>query len=88
MLARIDVGHHDVVVGPVQQNLTQELDRLALCDVGARAHEDVVVPIEEQVKVHSKILSDGLLVLCQDILMVVFSHWFWRVGKGNSLGRS
>lgn len=51
MVARINIRCHDVVVGPVQENLSQQLYRLPLRDIAVRLDEDAVVLGEEEIKV-------------------------------------
>lgn len=38
VLSTLHVGHHHVVIGPVQEDLAQQLDTLPLGDIGVRQH--------------------------------------------------
>ena len=51
VVARIHVLSHDVVIRPVDQDLAQQLDRLALRDVAFRLYQYRVVLGEERVEV-------------------------------------
>lgn len=62
VLAAVDVGGHDAVVGAVEEDLAEELDGLALCDVAVRLDEDGVVFLEEEVEVDGQIAGDEVLV--------------------------
>jgi hypothetical protein len=47
MLAAIDVGGHDAVIGAVQEYLAEELDGLPFCDIAVGLDENVVILFEE-----------------------------------------
>jgi len=64
VLAAVDVGRHDVVVGPVQQNLAEEFYGLSFCDVAVGLDEDGVVFGEEEVEVYGEVFGDEVFVLC------------------------
>lgn len=51
ILAALDIGHHHVVVGTVQQDLSQKLDALPLGDVRVRLHQRRVEHPEKPVEV-------------------------------------
>jgi hypothetical protein len=51
MVARVDVLCHDVVICAVEQNLAQQLDRLALCDIALRLYQYRIVLDEEHIEV-------------------------------------
>ena len=68
MLAAVDVGRHDVVVGAVQQDLAEQFDRLALGDVAVRLDQHLVVPVEEEVEVDGQVTGDQLFVLGDEFL--------------------
>lgn len=63
VLAAVDIGRHDVVIRPVQEELAQEFDRLPFCDVARGLDEDVIVFVEEHVEVDSQIPRYNVLVL-------------------------
>lgn len=58
MLAAVDVGGHNGVVGAVEEDLAEEFDGLALCDVAVGLDEDVVVFVEEEVEVGGEVSGD------------------------------
>lgn len=58
VLAAVDVGGHDVVVGSIQEDLAEEFDGLALGDVRGGLDEDGVVFGEEEVKVGLEVVGD------------------------------
>lgn len=62
VLAPVDIGRHDVVVGAVQQYLAEKLDRLPLRDVAVGLDQYVVVPVEKELKVDGKVSRYELLV--------------------------
>ena len=68
VVTRVDVGGHDVVVGAVEQDLAQQLDRLPLGHVRARLHQHLVVGGEEALEVDLEVLRDDLLVSSKDFL--------------------
>lgn len=65
VVARVDVARHDLVELTVEQDLAQQLDALALCDVALRSYQDVVVALEEQVEVRADVLRHQRLVFCE-----------------------
>lgn len=67
MFPRVNIGCHDVVVGPVQQYLAQKLDGLALGDVRLGLDEDAVVLAEKKLEVNGKIARHKFLVLGKEI---------------------
>lgn len=71
MLARIDVACHDGVVGTVEQDLAEKLDRLALGDVAVGLHEGGVVAAEEEVKVDAEVARYEFLVPGEEFLGVL-----------------
>lgn len=62
MLAAVNVGRHDGVVGAVEEDLAEEFDGLAFGDVAVGLDEDVVVFVEEEVEVGGEVPGDELLV--------------------------
>ena len=69
--AAVDVGHHDLVVGPIEQDLTQQLDRLSFGDVALRLHQNAVVLGEEEVEIDVEVVGQQRLVLGENILFFV-----------------
>jgi hypothetical protein len=51
VLATINISSHYAIVGTIQQDLTQELNRLTFGHVTVRLDQDIVVFVEEKVKV-------------------------------------
>lgn len=68
ILSTGDVFRHDIIVCSVQENFSEQLDRLSLCDVGLRAEEDAVVSLEEKIEIDCQILGNKRLVLREYIL--------------------
>src|SRR3569833_329956 len=68
VLPAIHVLGHDSVVGPVQQDLAQQLDRLPLGHVAAGLHEHVVVLVEEALEVDGQVPRDDVLVPSKELL--------------------
>jgi hypothetical protein len=68
VFARVDILRHDVVVGPVEQDLPEQLDRLALRDVTFRLNQHRVVLLEEHDKVCLQERCDQGLVLGKNFL--------------------
>lgn len=63
IIPRVDIARHDLVELTVQQDLSQQLDALALGDITLRSYQDVIVALEEHVKVRADVLRDQGLVL-------------------------
>jgi hypothetical protein len=62
----LDISAHHLIKLSVQQDLTQELDRLTFCDIAVGLDEDIVVLLEEHVEVSGEILRHELFVLGQN----------------------
>lgn len=62
VLALVDVGDHDAVVGAVEEDLAEEFDRLTFGYVALGLDEDLVVFPEEEVEVDGEVAGDELLV--------------------------
>lgn len=63
IVPRVDIARHDLVELTVQQDLSQQLDALSLGDITLRPYQDVVVALEEQIKVRANVLRDQGLML-------------------------
>lgn len=68
VLAAVDVGRHDVVVGAVEEDLAEQLDALALGDVAVGLDEGFVVLVEEELKVDGEVTRDEVLVFGEEFL--------------------
>jgi hypothetical protein len=55
MISTINVGRHDVIVRPIQQDLPEELNTLALRNVGVGLDKDLIIFGKEELKIGSKI---------------------------------
>jgi hypothetical protein len=51
MLPPVNIGGHYIIVGPVQKDLPQQLDRLPLGNVAVGLHKYIVVLVEEELEV-------------------------------------
>lgn len=58
VISSVNVCGHDIVVCPIEEDLSQQLDRLPLRNVRARFDQDSIVLLEEEVKVGQKVLGD------------------------------
>lgn len=68
VLARINVLRHDVVVGSVEEDLAQQLDRLPLCNVAFRLDQYRVVSRKERIEIRLQVARHQAFVFCKDIL--------------------
>lgn len=68
MLAAVDIGSHNAVVGAVQQDLTKKLDRLTLRDVTIRLNQCIIVFVEEEIEIRRKVSRNEIFVSCQKLL--------------------
>lgn len=71
MFAAINVSRHDVIIGPVKKQLSQELDGLPFGDVTVGLHENVIVSVEEHVEVDGQVAGYDFFVPSQDFLRYV-----------------
>lgn len=68
MLAAVDIGSHNAVIGAVQQDLTKKLDRLTLRDITIRLNQGIIVFIEEKIEIRRKVSRNEILVSSQKLL--------------------
>lgn len=68
VLSIVNIQSHNRIIGAVQQDLAEKLDRLALGDIAARLDQYFVVLLEEQVEVRGQILCHNLFMFGQYIL--------------------
>ena len=66
IVTRVDISCHDLIKRPIEQHLSQQLDRLPLRDITLALNEDVIVPLEEQVEVRADVRRNQLLVFRED----------------------
>lgn len=62
VLASVDVGDHDAVVGAVEENFAEQFDGLAFGDVAVGLDENIVVFFEEEIEVDGEVAGDEILV--------------------------
>lgn len=48
----IDIRSHNGIVGAIEQNFSQEFDRLAFGDIAAGLHQSAVIFLEKHIEVH------------------------------------
>jgi len=65
IISRIDIARHDLVKLAIQQDFSQQLDALALCNIALRSYQNVVVALEEHIKVGADVLRDQRLMLSE-----------------------
>lgn len=58
VFAGVHVLCHYIIICPVEQNLAQELDRLAFCDITLGLDQPVVVLLEELIEVRLQVRRD------------------------------
>lgn len=68
VLAAVNVRCHDIVVGAVEQELAEKFNRLALRNVTIRLDQNMVILVEEHVKVDGKIARNEVFVPGQELL--------------------
>ena len=61
VLARIHVFRHDLVELSVQQDLSQQLDALPLGNITLRSYQNIIVLLEEELKVGGNELGLSLI---------------------------
>ena len=71
MVSTVNILSHDVVVDPIQQELSKELDRLALCDIRAGIDQNAIVALEEEIKVCAQVMAGDGVLLCKYFLSFV-----------------
>lgn len=70
VIAAIHIRCHDIVIGAVKKNLSQQFNALSLCHVGFRLNEDLVVFAKEEAIVGGQVGGDQCLVARQKVLCV------------------
>lgn len=63
IIPRVDISRHDLVELTIQQHLPQQLNALPLRNITLRPYQNVIVPLEEHIKVRANVLCDQRLVL-------------------------
>ena len=51
VIPSIDVCCHNIIVRPIQEDFSEQFDRLSLRNVRARFNQNAVIPLEEEIKV-------------------------------------
>lgn len=68
VVSSVHICSHDAIVGPVQQNFSEEFDGLPLRDIAAGLHQSAIVFFEKHVEIYRQVSRNKILVPSQQFL--------------------